>query len=347
MTHVVICSAVRNGMAYLPAYRSQIEQLKREGGLTLQVCILEGDSTDGSRAFLEAWQRERPDQLILGHQAVGLTANLDDRAARWAAVGNACLDLIPADSPHTHVLWLEADLCFPPELLTRLLSHRVDIVAPIVWLGGCFYDTWGFRELDGTRWTAKPGHFPHFVTQTLYELGSVGSCVLFRREIFDRGVRFRGPYETGLLVGVCHDARALGFRVFADLSTAILHPADPWEAQMWRCAELDVRGPDGRPVPISPLEAERLGLDRYLPVFEAAKLQASSVPFWHVLHRLLGSARLEVEAEGWVDGAKNHYALAVRALPDPHFFPQDVPGFRQVVRCTLRTAPGLEGARHA
>lgn len=336
MTHVMICSAVRNGMDYLPSYRSQLEQLKRPEGLTIQLCLLEGDSTDGTREYVERWALERPDYLIAGYESVGDTAEIQDRAERWAAVGNACLKLIPADSQHTHVLWLEADLCFPPELLARLLAHGVDVVAPMIWLGGNFYDSWGFRNLDGTRWTARPTVYPDFVFQTLLEMGSVGSCVLFRRAVFDSGIRFRGPYETGLLVGVCNDSRSKGFRVFADLTTAILHPADAWEAQMWRCSSIDLADRAGHAIPLSVTEAENLGLETYLPVFDGTFLQQAHRGLWDSLHRLTGSASLSVEAEGWKNGNKNRYALTIRPVGEALFFPQDREAFLQSVVCRMR-----------
>lgn len=336
MSHVMICSAVRNGMEYLPSYRSQIENLKLRDGLTFQLCLLEGDSTDGTREYVEKWLRERPDYLIAGFESVGHTARIQDRAERWAAVGNACLALIPEGSPHTHVLWLEADLCFPPELLARLVAHGVDIVAPMIWLGGNFYDSWGFRNQDGTRWTGRPTGYPDFVFQTLLELGSVGSCVLFKRAVFDSGIRFRGPYETGLLVGVCTDAREKGFRVFADLSTAILHPADAWEAQMWRCAGLDIRDRNDQPVAISVPEAENIGLEPYLPVFDSDHFRNTNRAFWESLHRILRTSALVAEVEGWVEGSRNRYLLRIRPAGEGLFFPLDRESFEQTVVCRMR-----------
>ncbi|HJV34643.1 hypothetical protein, partial [Geomonas sp.] len=128
MSLVVICSLVRDGMSYLPSYRRQLESLTLEGGLEWHLCILEGDSRDGSAKYLEQWAAEDP-RITVGKENVGDTAEIQDRAERWARVCNACLDLIPASLDYSHMLWLEADLSFPPELLRRLVRHEADVVS--------------------------------------------------------------------------------------------------------------------------------------------------------------------------------------------------------------------------
>src|SRR5262249_14963248 len=159
---------------------------------------------DGTLDFLRRWEAEDP-RVKVGRECVGEALEKNDRAARWARAANACIDLLPNSGSHTHVLWLEADLCFPPELVSRLLAKDVDIVAPIIYLGGYFYDTWGFRDLSGKKWKSPASSNRKFKPFRLIEMSSVGSCVLFRRAILDSGIRFRGTYEDGLLVGVCQD----------------------------------------------------------------------------------------------------------------------------------------------
>ena len=226
-------------MKYLPSYRNQLESLYISGGLDWKLFILEGDSRDDSHGFLKRWANDDP-RVHIGQEHVGVSIDIEDRAACWARAGNACFDLTPTEGNHTHFLWLEADLCFPAELLTRLVAHDVDVVAPIVWLGGLFYDTWGFRGTDGVKWTNGAPYHSDYRPWTLLEMNSVGSCVLFKREVLDAGIRFRPTYEDGLLVGMCNNARDRGFKVWADPSTAILHPVTEWEAQMWRCNTVEL-----------------------------------------------------------------------------------------------------------
>ena len=65
------------------------------------------------------------------------------------------------------------------------------------------------------------------------EISSAGSLVLFKSEIFEKGIRFRGPYDTGLLVGVCNDARKLGYRTWINPNASVIHPTTLWYEQAW------------------------------------------------------------------------------------------------------------------
>ncbi len=313
-TEIMICSLVRDGMDYLPAYRAQLEALKTSPDLTWKLCILEGDSKDGSEAFLRRWAEEDPTRVRIGKEDVGNTAQIQDRAERWARVANACFDLIPQDSRHTHVLWLEADLCFPPELLRRLVAHGVDIVAPIIFLGGHFYDTWGFRDPQGRRWRNQAPYHPDYRAHDLLPMSSVGSCVLFRREILDAGIRMRGPYESGLLVGMCLDAAARGFRTWADTGTAILHPMDPWEAQMWECRSVALRDREGKALELPEAELAVFKRKLRLSVLDASLIRRQGRALWRHLYPILRTNRIRVRAEAWNVPPKG-YRLSVEALP--------------------------------
>ena len=294
--HIIICSLVKNGMKYLPAYRKQLEALVLPERLSWSLCILEGDSDDGTWDYLERWASEC-DNVVIGREDVGEPVageGIDGRAVRWARAGNACLELIDAVPQYSHVLWMESDLCFPLDLLERLLSLEVDIVAPMIWIGGHFYDTWGFRDLQGNKWSHYPPYHPDYRSDSLMEVGSVGSCVLFRREVLDAGVRFRGPYQTGLLVGVCNDARAKGFRVFADTSTSILHPVSLWADQMWTVTDIELTGPDGVGTLLPKERWNSLGVEAHIPFLPQTTLAGSQQMLLKNLFRTCGTNRLEV-----------------------------------------------------
>jgi len=313
MAEVAICSLVRDGMAYLPAYRSQLENLRLAEDDTWHLYILEGDSRDGSQAFLKAWAAEDP-RISVSQEHVGDATEKEDRAGRWARVGNACIDLVPNTASHTHYLWLEADLCFPTELVARLLARGVDIVAPMIFLGGGFYDSWGFRDTAGRKWRNKAPYHPHYRPLSLLEMGSVGSCVLFRRAVLDAGIRFKGTYENGLLVGMCQDARAKGFKVWADTATAILHPMEPWEAQMWQPRQIHLINPDGHAIELGLPEAWELGLKANLPLLDGGALLHTQRHLWRQLFRRWSTNSLEIEVRARTYPHKS-YNLEIRALP--------------------------------
>lgn len=327
MAEVAICSLVRDGMEYLPSYRRQLESLRLDAGDRWRLYVLEGDSVDGSHEFLTRWAGE-DSRVTVAREHVGDATEREDRAVRWARAANACLDLVPPDGGHTHVLWLEADLCFPPELVRRLLARDVDVIAPMIWLGGLFYDTWGFRDIEGRRWKNHPPYHPSYRPMSLIEMGSVGSCVLFRREVLDAGIRMRGTYEDGLLVGMCRDARAAGFRVFADTSTAILHPVDHWEGQMWRPESVRILDRSGRECSLDVQEGASLGLDPILPVLDGDTMRRAHRRFWTHLFTRLRTNRIDVRVRARSRPAKT-YDLFVRAMPPAG--PAALPPLRRIL----------------
>lgn len=294
--HVVICSLVKNAMKYLPAYRKQLEALVLPVETTWTLCILEGDSNDGTWDYLVQWASEC-DRIVIGRENVGETASgegIDGRAERWARAGNACLDLTCSVTDFTHVMWLESDLCFPLDLLSRLLSCNVDIVAPMIWIGGHFYDTWGFRDLNCKKWGNFPPYHRDYRSNALIEMGSVGSCVLARRAIVDSGIRFRGPYEDGLIVGICNDARSKGFRVFVDTSTSILHPVSLWADQMWKVVGVEIVYTKTKVKNLSLEEIVSLGIEQHIALLTPESLVYANRGFLKNVFKNSGTNRINM-----------------------------------------------------
>jgi GT2 family glycosyltransferase len=237
MPHIAVCALFRNSAAYVDYFRATMSAQARDD-IELSFSFVEGDSTDDTYERLQAWARDDA-RVQLTKVDVEPVLDFADRVTKWAALGNVAVEqALPTSC--THVLWCESDLVLPNDVLEQLLLEPKDIVAPAIFLGSMFYDTWGFRGLDGTRFSNVAPYHPEFHHHAVVPLSSVGSCVLFRREIFDQGVRFRGTYDDGLLVGVCHDAAALGFRTYMDSRVAILHPTSQWRKQQYRMSQVDV-----------------------------------------------------------------------------------------------------------
>lgn len=234
---IAVCSLFRNSAATIDYFRAVICAQARPG-LELVFSFVEGDSVDDTFARLAAWRDDDP-RVRLSKLDVEPVANFEERVRKWALLGNVALERA-LTSDCTHVLWCESDLALPHDLLEQLVADDVDIVAPAIFLGGMFYDTWGFRGLDGTRFTNEAPYHAAFRAHDLVELSSVGSVVLFERQVFDRGVRFRGEYENGLLAGVNQDARRLGFRTFMDSRVAVLHPTSGWRRQQYELDRVEV-----------------------------------------------------------------------------------------------------------
>jgi len=203
-------------------------------------------------------------------------SSIDDKARQWATIGNQALDASMGDAA-SHTLWLEADLSVPYDALDILLSRDRDIIAPLIWLGGVFYDSWAFRDLSGRKIHGFGGIDMTRLPEPI-ELGSVGSCVLMRSEILARGVRLPGVYEGGLLVGLCNQARSLGYCCFADPMVAIAHPTLSWLEQVYRVERVRTFDGDGRCCEIAPSRILPGLHDEFVLEFLAGLIRTLALP---------------------------------------------------------------------
>lgn len=228
---VNIVTVVRQQSDYVTALMNQLDSLSERHCAIGRICIVHDLIPEGVTPAIAEWSR-RSGKVTLVPEAQS-DARIEDRDAKarqWASIGNQGIEAA-LQHESEFVLWVESDLCFPSDLLDQLVPRDVDVIAPLVFLGGVFYDSWGFRDLAGNKLFSFPvGAFPPLPV----ELSSVGSCVLFRTAIFREGIRFRGTHADGLLVGVCSDARQRGFRVWADPAVSIVHPTSHWLQQVWQ-----------------------------------------------------------------------------------------------------------------
>lgn len=236
-----MCSLFKDSARQIDYFRAVIGAQARPS-IELVFSFVEGDSRDDTFARLAAWRDADP-RVRLAQLDVEPVRDFAERVRKWALLGNLALERA-LTTGCTHVLWCESDLVLPPDLLELLVESERDIVAPAIFLGGMFYDTWGFRGLDGTRFTNDAPYHRDFRPHELVELASVGSVVLFRREVFERGIRFRGEYPDGLLAGLNQDARRAGFQVWMDSRVSVIHPTTGWRAQQYELARVEVECAD-------------------------------------------------------------------------------------------------------
>ena len=79
---------------------------------------------------------------------------------------------------------------------------------PLVMAGDCFYDVWGYRDLNGERFSPF-APFCAGLGASMFEVSSIGSCLAMRGDVA-MSCRIRDEY---CLVGWCRDARAQGYRI--------------------------------------------------------------------------------------------------------------------------------------
>ena len=230
---VNLCSALRQGSAYAHSFFHQVNALTMRGYELGSVTVVVDGETLTDPTLVEAQTDPRVSFVFEGPRGEP-TCFMHERSIAWARTGNLALDA-SLTTPSEHTLWVESDLSFPCDLIELLMEPNQDIVAPIVMLGENFYDSWGFRDLAGRRIAnlAELQSLPRG-PGTLTELSSVGSCLLFRTALLSKGVRMPARYESGLLVGFCLAARALGARVFCRHDVLIVHPTSIWAEQVYR-----------------------------------------------------------------------------------------------------------------
>lgn len=156
---VLVLTPVKNARRHLPAFLAMLERLDYPRD-RLSLGFLEGDSDDGSHAFLEA---ELPRLRGLFRRVVLMKHDLGLRldGPRWApavqrprraAIARARNRLLSAGlADEDWVLWVDADvLDAPPDALRRLLAVGGDVVVPhcVLEPGGPTFDLNSFQITD-------------------------------------------------------------------------------------------------------------------------------------------------------------------------------------------------------
>jgi hypothetical protein len=246
---VNICTTIRQHAKFVPSFIGQISALTTTGFTLGTISIVHDVPASGPDPRLLAFAASDPRVVLIPEEASDAAfTELEQKVLQWAHIGNQALES-GLSAACTHILYVESDLCFPLDTVDQLLGWDRDIIAPIILLGSVFYDSWGFRDLEGRKIHA----LEVFSNDAPVELSSVGSCVLFRSEVFRTGIRFRGPYDSGLFVGMCLDAKALGYKVWADPTTTIIHPTSLWKNQTWEVRRLRLLQPQA-PIPDAALD---------------------------------------------------------------------------------------------
>lgn len=222
MANVTIVSAMRDSLPELPAFMTRFYALDYPPA-QLRLIVVEGDSVDGTPAALREWadkeKRLRVVTCNMGRPHYGSVID-DDRFRVLGTVFNAGMDAVDTRWS-SHVMFIPSDVRHEPGLLSRLMAHDLDLVAPFFWTssGMMFYDTWGFSR-GGV-------HFGNFMRTELpaygdapIQMDTIGGCILMRADVLRAGVRYS---LEDVDQGLCRAAIAHGFTVWADPTTHIQH----------------------------------------------------------------------------------------------------------------------------
>ena len=125
------------------------------------------------------------------------------------------------DLPATHLMFIDSDMMFPSNSLTRLLKHDKDII-------GANYRT----RIDPSKFTAKRGGLSLPLGTGIEEADTIGMGVtLIKMDVFKKmpqpwfNMSWNGKFYEGEDESFCNKARLSGFSVWVDneLSKEVKH----------------------------------------------------------------------------------------------------------------------------
>jgi glycosyltransferase involved in cell wall biosynthesis len=219
--NVTICSPFRDSAAGIAEYIERASSLKRDN-IALRFICVEGDSTDGTLQQLQAWACQCPHVTLVkcdtGKPKHGSYVDAE-RFQVLAQVFNAALDAVDLEWSD-YVLFLPSDIHYQPDLLSRLLAHNVDMVAPMVWQDNLYYDTWASRK-DGRNWINFTRQWAAAnLGNELIEMETIGGTVLIGANVLKSGCRYT-PDEVDQ--GLSKMAREKGVRLWIDPTAHVGH----------------------------------------------------------------------------------------------------------------------------
>jgi len=235
---VNIISNIFQDSIYIESFFSQLNNLHTENYEIGKVYL----SVDGSEISNEKFEKLIDDsphkfEIKFDPQMNINPFRMEERARKWVHIFNQNIKN-SLNNYSDFTIILEADLAYPSDVIDLLIESNEDIVAPIPILGNNFYDSWGFRKLDGEKiYDLKEFNQNMFVSiydkKNLFELSSVGSFFCVKSEFLRKGIRLPPTYEYGHLVGFCFLIKKFGGKVFCRTDVSILHPTSYWKNQLW------------------------------------------------------------------------------------------------------------------
>lgn len=230
---LAVLTPFRNARKHLPRYFRQLTALRQAlaPSIRLRLVAAEGDSVDGTRqAILDRAHEAGISVDLVPTDHGGMHWKSVEDPARMRTMSNVMNAALSAVEPTDDlVLWIMSDLGWDASTIRDLVlaaeSRRdgFDVLAPLVFQGENFYDTWAYRS-GGTRFRATPPHHENLVPGQLSEVDSAGTCLAMRA-----GVARAARATDQEAVSWCADARRHGARIAVSDRWKVEH--DPPQAR--------------------------------------------------------------------------------------------------------------------
>ena len=144
------------------------------------------------------------------------------------------------NSDYTHVLWLDSDMVFQPDIFTDLMDTGKDFVTGIYHARRPGHQSCIFKRCDDLDHLERFEQYP----RETFEIGGCGfGCVLIKAEIL-KAVQYN--YKTCFLpkaqfgedIAFCNRARAMGFKIWCEPTVQCGHIGHitvyPEDQEKWR-----------------------------------------------------------------------------------------------------------------
>lgn len=212
------------------------QQLDNQDFQDFHIVALESNSIDNTLEVLKGYENSRTDFTLIEHEEPNpppVRSHVNpQRIGNLSKQANIVIDKLKNTCEYT--IWIESDLIIPPVLFSTLLEieklDNVVMLAPMIYINRMgrrkyFYDTWGFRFLDGRNFGTNIRLDKH----SRYEqVSSVGSCAIIKTGLLNSGINF----GNNGFVHMCSEAIKVG-SILIDKKIEIEHPGNKQVNGRW------------------------------------------------------------------------------------------------------------------
>ena len=132
---------------------------------------------------------------------------------------------------HDYVLWLDSDMMFPDDLLTRMLKHMEDteIVTGLYLRRATPFSPVIFKSYHETEGGLEWEDYEDYPKDSVFEVAGMGfGCVMMRKEVLlDVALNYHDWFlpikGCGEDISFCYRARELGHKIYCDSSIKCGH----------------------------------------------------------------------------------------------------------------------------
>jgi len=231
---IVICVLFRDSEFYLDKFLGCLGKLiDHSKEYDIDLCFIEGNSTDNTYQKLEDWMRACKYNTVLYKQDINVEMT---KYQRLAILRNMVMEK-GLKEYHDYVVMIDSDISFKEDMLQRMVTslERTDgvMMAPMILVENTefFHDILAFAK-DGINFVnIYPYHESFQKYSGIMEMDSVGDCFLARAGTIN-SAKFEGDGHSEQ-IGFCRNIRNNGGKIYLDKRIAVYHADLPKYGLSW------------------------------------------------------------------------------------------------------------------